>query len=163
MSTEEPGAAVPGDAGGTTETAAPPDGVAAPAEKKKRGFQFPSAVTTLALVTVLVWVAVIFIPAGRYDTAADGSPKPGTFREVDSPLSAGERVAQLILGRAKKAKDRDWLQAIIAGAAGSFLAGSAGSMLFGEGFQFKPAGIVGSIIGAVVVVAIWNAVRARQS
>ena len=36
-------------------------------------------------------------PAGRYDTAADGSLEPGTFREVDSPLSAGERVEQLIL------------------------------------------------------------------
>ena len=97
MSTEESETAVQGDAGGPTETTAPPDGAAAAAEKKKRGFQFPSAVTTLAIVTVLVWVAAIFIPAGRYDTAADGSPKPGTFREVDSPLSAGERVEQLIL------------------------------------------------------------------
>jgi uncharacterized membrane protein YeaQ/YmgE (transglycosylase-associated protein family) len=71
-------------------------------------------------------------------------------------------VAQLILGRARKAKDRDWLQAIIAGAAGSFLAGTAGSMLFREDFALRPAGIIGSIIGAVVVVAIWNAVRSRQ-
>ncbi len=77
---------VPAETDAPAETATP-----------KRGFQFPSAVTTLAIVTVLVWVAAIFIPAGRYDTAADGSPKPGTFREVDSPLSAGERVEQLIL------------------------------------------------------------------
>jgi uncharacterized ion transporter superfamily protein YfcC len=78
------------------ETAADTDPAETPT-KRKRSFQFPSAVTTLAIVTVLVWVAAIFIPAGRYDTAADGSPKPGTFREVDSPLSAGERVEQLIL------------------------------------------------------------------
>lgn len=85
-----------GGAGVTTGTAASPDG-AAPAAREKRRFQFPSAVTSLVFVTVLVWVAVIFIPAGRYDTAADGSPKPGTFREVEAPLSAGERVEQLIL------------------------------------------------------------------
>jgi uncharacterized ion transporter superfamily protein YfcC len=67
------------------------------AARPKRSFQFPSAVTTLAIVTVLVWVAAIFIPAGRYDTKADGSPIPGSYHEVSSPLSAGERVQQLVL------------------------------------------------------------------
>jgi uncharacterized membrane protein YeaQ/YmgE (transglycosylase-associated protein family) len=72
-------------------------------------------------------------------------------------------IAQLILGRARKTKDRDWLQAMIAGAAGSFIAGAAGSMLLGEGFAFRPGGIIGSVIGAVVVVAIWNAIAARKA
>lgn len=62
-----------------------------------RSFQFPSAVTTLALVTVLVWVAAIFIPAGTYQSDADGSPIPGTYERVDSPLDLGERVEQLVL------------------------------------------------------------------
>jgi len=63
----------------------------------KRGFSFPSAVTTLAIVTVLVWVAALFIPAGRYELDADGSPIPGTFTQVPSPLSFGEKVQQLFL------------------------------------------------------------------
>ena len=50
----------------------------APPQPAKGRFGFPSAVTTLAIVTVLVWLAALFVPAGRYDTDADGSPIPGT-------------------------------------------------------------------------------------
>jgi len=64
-------------------------------ERKKRSFAFPSAVTTLAIVTVLVWVAALFIPAGRYKLDGSGSPIPGTFTQVPSPLSFGEKVQQL--------------------------------------------------------------------
>ena len=63
----------------------------------KRGFKFPGAVTTLAIVTVLVWLATLFIPSGRYQTDADGSPIPGTFTQIPSPLSSSEQVQQLIL------------------------------------------------------------------
>src|SRR5215470_4551039 len=63
----------------------------------KQKFEFPSAVTTLAIVTVLVWVGALFIPAGQYATDADGSPIPGTYRQIESPLTFGERVEQLIL------------------------------------------------------------------
>ncbi len=72
----------------TTDTATAP--------KPKRTFSFPSAVTTLAIVTVLVWVAALFIPAGMYDVDADGSPIPGTYQQIDSPLTFGEKVQQLI-------------------------------------------------------------------
>ena len=41
--------------------------------------RFPGAVTTLAIVTVLVWVAALFIPPARYLTDVDGSPIPGTY------------------------------------------------------------------------------------
>jgi uncharacterized ion transporter superfamily protein YfcC len=64
---------------------------------RKRTFTFPSAVTTLVIVTVLVWVAALFIPAGRYQLDVDGSPVPGTYEEVPSPLSFGGRVEQLVL------------------------------------------------------------------
>jgi len=60
-------------------------------------FEFPSAVTTLAVVTVLVWIAALFIPAGHFATDADGSPIPGTYQRIESPLSGGERIEQLIL------------------------------------------------------------------
>ena len=66
-------------------------------EPAKSGFRFPSSVTTLAIVMVLVWVAALFIPAGRYALDADGSPIPGTFEHIESPLTFGERVEQLIL------------------------------------------------------------------
>ena len=68
-----------------------------PSPPPKRSFKFPGAVTTLAIVTVLVWVAVLFIPAGSYQSGPDGSPIPGTFVQVDSPLSFEEKVQQLIL------------------------------------------------------------------
>ena len=74
----------------TTETEAS-------ADPKKRSWSFPSAVTTLAIVTVLVWLAAILIPAGQYRLDADGSPIPGTFEQIPSPLSWGERLQQLVL------------------------------------------------------------------
>ena len=60
-------------------------------------FRFPGAVTTLAIVTLLVWAATLFIPAGRYQLDADGSPLPGTFEQVPSPLTLGENFQQLVL------------------------------------------------------------------
>ena len=35
----------------------------APAPKAKRSFQFPSAVTTLVIVTLLVLIAALFLPS----------------------------------------------------------------------------------------------------
>ena len=64
---------------GVTATGPPADVQEPPA---KRRLAFPSAVTTLAIVTVVVWVAALFIPAGEYRTTEDGSPIPGTFEEV---------------------------------------------------------------------------------
>jgi len=68
-----------------------------PSEPRQRKFAFPSAVTTLAIVSVLVWTAALFIPPGRYATDADGSPIPGTYERIESPLTFGERVEQLVL------------------------------------------------------------------
>ena len=61
------------------------------------GFRFPGAVTTLAIVVVLVWIAALFIPSGRYQSDEDGSPVPGTYEQTASPLSAGETLQQLVL------------------------------------------------------------------
>jgi len=63
----------------------------------RRRLRFPSAITTLAIVTVAVWVAAIFIPSGQYQVDADGAPVPGTFENVDSPLDGWDRVRELIL------------------------------------------------------------------
>lgn len=71
--------------------------IEADAGAPKRKFRFPGAVATLAIVTVLVWVAALFVPSGRYQTDADGSPIPGTYERIPSPLSFSERVQQLLL------------------------------------------------------------------
>jgi len=76
----------------TTETAE----ATAPARPRRR-LRFPTAITTLAIVTVAVWVAAIFIPSGQYQVDADGAPVPGTFENVDSPLDGWDRVRELIL------------------------------------------------------------------
>ncbi|MCK8672270.1 YfcC family protein [Rhodococcus sp. HM1] len=67
---------------------------AAPAKKK---FEFPGSITVLALVTVVVWLAALVIPSGRFATDEDGAPIPGSFEQIDSPLTFGERVRELIL------------------------------------------------------------------
>ena len=63
----------------------------------KRTFKFPGAVATLAIVTVLVWLAALFVPPGIYLTDLDGSPIPGTYTPIEPPLTSAERVQQLIL------------------------------------------------------------------
>jgi uncharacterized ion transporter superfamily protein YfcC len=56
----------------------------APPEAPKTRFKFPTAFTVLAAILVLVWVASFFVPAGRYETKADGSPVPGSYHELPS-------------------------------------------------------------------------------
>ncbi|MGH3023317.1 MAG: YfcC family protein [Gaiellaceae bacterium] len=73
-----------------TEPAAEP-----PAEKK--GFQFPSTMTVLILVTLLVWIAAFLIPSGTYERDESGVPAPGSYSEIDSPQDFGERVGDLFL------------------------------------------------------------------
>ena len=55
---------------------------------------------------------------------------------------------------------------IVLGIIGSFVGGFLGYLLFGKdagsGF-FQPAGIIGSIIGAILVLIIWGAVQKRRT
>jgi uncharacterized membrane protein YeaQ/YmgE (transglycosylase-associated protein family) len=57
-----------------------------------------------------------------------------------------------------------WWQTILVGVVGSFVGGLLGYVLFGfdkdEG-ALQPGGIFGSIIGAVIVLLVWRAVRRR--
>jgi uncharacterized membrane protein YeaQ/YmgE (transglycosylase-associated protein family) len=66
-------------------------------------------------------------------------------------------VAQLLLGRGT-----NWSEAIIAGLVGSFVGGLVASLIAGDGIRLRPSGIIGSILGALVVLAIWGAVRGRS-
>jgi uncharacterized ion transporter superfamily protein YfcC len=74
------------------------DAEPAPAEpEKKKGFQFPSTMTVLVIVTFLVWVAAFLIPSGTYQHDENGVPQPGSYRQIDSPQDFGERVGDFFL------------------------------------------------------------------
>jgi uncharacterized membrane protein YeaQ/YmgE (transglycosylase-associated protein family) len=55
---------------------------------------------------------------------------------------------------------------ILLGIVGSFVGGFLGFLIFHAdpaGGFFQPAGIIGSIIGAIIVLVIWVSVRGRRS
>src|SRR6478672_5818091 len=54
------------------------------ATPEKRKFSFPTAYTILAILIVIVAALTFIIPAGKYDTDADGAPIPGTYHTVES-------------------------------------------------------------------------------
>jgi uncharacterized membrane protein YeaQ/YmgE (transglycosylase-associated protein family) len=68
--------------------------------------------------------------------------------------------AQLILGR--QGKGFDWGMALVAGIVGSFLGGVIVSLIAGDGLAFKPSGIIGSLVGALIVTAAWRWWQSRS-
>ncbi len=70
-------------------------------------------------------------------------------------------AAQLILGR--QSGRIDWTMAIIAGLVGSFVGGLLASLIAGDGLELRASGIIGSIVGAVVVTAVWRWARGRSA
>lgn len=69
-------------------------------------------------------------------------------------------LAQLILGG--RSRTVDWGMALVAGIAGSFVGGLVFSLMAGDGLALKPSGIIGTIVGAVIVTAVWQLVRRRS-
>ena len=67
-------------------------------------------------------------------------------------MAAGA-IAQMLLGRS--GRRIDWGMALIAGLAGSFVGGLLASLIAGDGLSLRASGLIGSIVGAVVVSAIW--------
>lgn len=47
-----------------------------------------------------------------------------------------------------------WGTTLVIGLAGSFAGGLLGSLLAGEGLQLRPAGILGSVVGAVLLLLV---------
>lgn len=70
-------------------------------------------------------------------------------------------LANLVLGGSWQ--PADWGELLAAGLIGSFVGGTLLSLLFGDGFALRPSGIIGSVLGAVVVLVAWRAMRARSS
>ena len=70
-------------------------------------------------------------------------------------------AAQLILGTGHQGID--WATAFCAGLIGSFVGGLVISLLSGDGLALRPSGIIGSILGAIVVTAAWQAMHRRST
>lgn len=70
-------------------------------------------------------------------------------------------AAQLILHRS--AKGIDWAKAFVAGLAGSFVGGLLASLISGDGLELRPSGLIGSVIGALIVTALWEWWQRRSS
>jgi uncharacterized membrane protein YeaQ/YmgE (transglycosylase-associated protein family) len=68
--------------------------------------------------------------------------------------------AQLILGR--EGGRVDWTMAIVAGLVGSFLGGLLISLLSGDGLSLRASGIIGSLVGALIVTALWRWLAGRS-
>jgi uncharacterized membrane protein YeaQ/YmgE (transglycosylase-associated protein family) len=69
-------------------------------------------------------------------------------------LAAGW-VAHLLVGHG----EANWAQLFAVGIAGSFVGGLVGSLVFGDGLALRPSGLIGSILGATLVLLVVRAVR----
>jgi len=71
-------------------------------------------------------------------------------------LAAGW-IAHLLVGRGQP----NWGQLFLVGIAGSFLGGLLGSMIFGDGLALRPSGLIGSAIGATLVLLLLRVIGER--
>ena len=65
-------------------------------------------------------------------------------------------IAHLLLARNQPI---NWTELLVVGLAGSFVGGLLINLLSGDGLALRPSGIIGSILGAVVLLATWRAIR----
>ncbi len=56
-----------------------------------------------------------------------------------------------------------WVGTMILGIIGSFVGGTLAALLFGGTLDVSPAGLVGSIVGAVIVLLIWRAMGGERT
>ena len=68
-------------------------------------------------------------------------------------------VAELVVNRGQKV---NWTEALVVGLVGSFVGGLLASLIAGDGFDIRMSGLIGSIVGAIIVLAIWRLIRRGQ-
>jgi len=61
-------------------------------------------------------------------------------------------LASLITGRGRG----DWGLLLAVGFGGSFIGGLLASLIAGDGLDLRPSGIIGSVVGAVVLLLIFG-------
>ena len=77
-------------------------------------------------------------------------------------LIAGALARLVVPGR----QDMSIVMTIVLGVIGSYIGGFLGYLLFHKDAQdgfFQPAGIIGSFIGAVIVLLVWIQIGKRRS
>jgi uncharacterized membrane protein YeaQ/YmgE (transglycosylase-associated protein family) len=57
----------------------------------------------------------------------------------------------------------NWTVAFVCGLLGSFVGGLLASLIGGDGIRLRPSGIIGSIVGAVIVTAVYQWVSGRPA
>jgi uncharacterized ion transporter superfamily protein YfcC len=72
----------------------PPDEADSGASTASR---FPTPLALLILISIGVWLLALILPSGEFALDDTGRPIPGSFEEVDSPLTFGESVTDLVL------------------------------------------------------------------
>lgn len=55
-----------------------------------------------------------------------------------------------------------WLGTMILGIVGSFVGGTLAALVFGGTLDLSATGLIGSIIGAIIVLVIWRAMGGRR-
>jgi uncharacterized membrane protein YeaQ/YmgE (transglycosylase-associated protein family) len=55
-----------------------------------------------------------------------------------------------------------WIGTLVLGLIGSLIGGFLGNLVNGGGFDVTAAGLIGSIVGAVVALLIYRATKSRQ-
>ena len=68
-------------------------------------------------------------------------------------------LAQLLLGMGTRPN----AQSLIAGIGGSFVGGLLASLLAGDGVALRPSGLIGSFVGAIIILLVWGAVSRQRS
>ena len=68
-------------------------------------------------------------------------------------------LAQLVLGLGTRPDGRT----LVAGLLGSFVGGLGASLLAGDGLALRASGLIGSFVGAIIVLAIWSRVSPAPS
>ena len=72
-----------------------PDNLVIDDEPKKS--KFPTPLGLLIMIAVGVWLLALILPSGQFEIDDSGRPIPGSFQEIDSPLTFGESVSDLVL------------------------------------------------------------------
>jgi uncharacterized membrane protein YeaQ/YmgE (transglycosylase-associated protein family) len=74
-------------------------------------------------------------------------------------LAAGW-VANMLVGRGKK---ESWARLLAIGIAGSFVGGLLSSLIAGDGLALRPSGLIGSIVGATLVLLVVRVISRRPA
>ena len=69
-------------------------------------------------------------------------------------------IASMILGGGKR--PRNWAELLMAGLVGSFVGGFLASLIADDGIELRPSGVIGSIVGAVVVLVVWRGIKGSK-